>query len=284
MSAPNLSSGDISALIDHLLKSKDPATVGLRKILKTKQSAGHAYPLHSLEYEEFYVEGKTKESLNHDERIVVALEKRVNDLRVQVETLEKECTRREQSALEKGKDEGFKKGHAAALEKTRGEYAVKINELQQRFNAFCDAVESSKHSMYVNAHTVLLELCFEIARKIIHTEVICNPDVVISVIKKALTYIADKDRLVIRVAKDDLETVSGRKDFWAPVGERLESVIIEPDERLERGGCIIESNSGAADARLGVQLSELRELVEKTWKSICASAPKPGDVATDNGA
>jgi flagellar assembly protein FliH len=284
MSTPSLSSGDISALIDHLLKSKDPAVVGLKKILKSKKSAGDAYPLHPAHYEEFYIEGKTKEPLSKEERVVLTLEKRISDLQTKVSSLEKECLQREQSALENGMDKGYEKGRAAAIEKMQGEYAVKTNELQKRFNAFCAGVETAKRSMFINAHSILLELCFELVKKIIQTEVSANPDIILSVVKKALAYIDDKDRLVIRVAKDDMETVSGHKDFWLPIGERLESISIEPDERLERGGCIIESNSGAADARLGVQMNDLRELVENVWGAVCASQPQPPSAAQDGDA
>jgi len=281
MSTPNLSSNDISTLIDHLLKSKDPAAVGLKKILKNQKARENLYPLRPPEQEEFSVAGKSKEGLSENEVVVVALEKRVNDLRIQVENLEKELPRRERSAHEKGMEEGIAKGKLAERETLGARHGAAINELQKRFTAFCAGVEQSQKSMYVNAHAVLLPLCFEIAKKIMCTEALCNPQVVLSVVKKVLTYIADKDRLVIRVAKDDMETVSGRRDFWLPVGERLSSLAIEPDDRIERGGCIVESNSGVADARFGVQLGELKELVETIWKSISASAL--GDISGQAG-
>jgi flagellar biosynthesis/type III secretory pathway protein FliH len=92
-----------------------------------------------------------------------------------------------------------------------------------------------------------------------------------------MSYIADRERIIVRVSKDDLENVSRRKDFWMPVGERLESIIIEPDERIEKGGCIIESNSGVVDARLGVQFEELHDTVEKVWESVSASDTFPSE-------
>ena len=283
MSTPNLSPGDISVLIDHLLKSKDPATVGLRKILKNKKEAGDAYPLKPARYEEFYVAGKTKAQFSKDERIIIELEKQANDLRARVENYTSELPRRERLAYEKGMEEGFRKGEATAREKLQGEYDAKVNELRERITAFCSGLEISKKAVYDNAHNVLLDFCFELAKKIIQNEVSSNPGIVLSVIKKSLTYIADRERLVIRVAKDDMETVSGRKDFWMPVGEALGSITIEPDERLEKGGCIIESNSGVADARLGVQFSELQEIINKAWESMNAPEDKTSGEARESG-
>ena len=276
MSTPNLSTNDISALIDHLLKSKDPAVVGLKKILKNQKALENLHPLRSAPQEEFFVAGATKKALSENDLLIVKLEKQINSLRIQVETLQKELPQRERSAREKGREEGISQGRLAERESLGAQNAAQINELQKRVTVFCTNVEQSKNAMYINAHQLLLSLCFALTEKIICTETSSNPQVVLSVIKKALSYIADKDRLLIRVAKDDMDSVSGRKDFWKPVGENLSSLSIEPDERVERGGCIIESNSGMSDARLGVQMAELKDLVEAVWKSTCASEAGPG--------
>ena len=43
-------------------------------------------------------------------------------------------------------------------------------------------------------------------RKVISTEVTVNQNIILSVLKKALTYIGDRERLVVRVSPDDFET------------------------------------------------------------------------------
>jgi flagellar biosynthesis/type III secretory pathway protein FliH len=282
MSATPLSSNDISQLIDYLLKSKDPANVGLRKILKMKKDKDEAYPLRPASFEEFYVEGKTAESYDKNERIIIELEKQLNDLRSRRQADQKEAAAQTQQAYEKGLADGFKNGEAAARDKAKSDYAVKLNELQKKLHEVCVGLETSKNAVYSGASDILLALCFETVKKLINTEVHTNPDIILSVLQKALSYIADKDRIIIKVAKDDLETVSGRKDFWMPVGEHLKSITIETDERITKGGCIVESNSGLADARLGVGFDDLKEIVEKAWASINpynqpAAAPTPGE-------
>jgi flagellar biosynthesis/type III secretory pathway protein FliH len=267
MIAHALSPNDISALIDFLLKSKDPATVGLRRILKRKKEETGASRLRPALFEEFYVEGKT-EMFNKDERAIMELEKKVNDYRIALDHESKELPARLQRARQQGYKEGFAKGEAVAYEKATNEYDLKIDELQNKLRDFCAHVENSKKSMLAHADTLLLAFCCEFAKKIIHAEVSIRPEIILPVLQKALSYIADRERLVIRVAKDDMETVSGRKDFWIPVGEQLESIVIEADERIEKGGCIVESNSGVADARLGVRFDELKEVVFKAWESL----------------
>ena len=283
MNAPALSSNEISALIDYILKSKDPATVGLRAILKKDKEKGDAFPLQPATFEEFYIEGKTKDRYSEDERTIIDLEKRMNDLRITLDNERKELPTAIQNARDQGYKEGFAKGESATHEKAVKEYSETINNMQQKIHDFCLQIDTSKKNIFANAHSLLLAFCYEFAKKIIHAEVSANPQVILPVLQKALSYIADRERLVIRVAKDDWETVSGRKDFWMPVAEKLESIAIEADERIEKGGCIVESNSGVADARLGVRFDELKEAVSKAWESMIQSDPADGSqpVASD---
>jgi len=272
MAAPTLSPADISALIDFLLKSKDPATVGLRRILKKERAKNEAFSLRPATFENFPVEGKS-EPYSTDERIIIDLQKQVTDLRIALERERKEAPAKLRDARERGCREGFAKGEAAAHEKATDRYDLQLDELQKKCNRYLAQVEKAKKNIFANADTMLLALCCEFAKKIIQTEVSIRPEIILPVLHKALSYIADRERLVIRVAKDDVETVSGKKDFWMPVGEQLESIVIEADERIEKGGCIIESNSGVADARLGVRFDELKEVVFKAWESMDAGAP-----------
>jgi flagellar assembly protein FliH len=268
MTTPGLSPDDVSQLIDHILKSKDPASVGLRKILKHKKDVAEDFPLHPLEYEEFHAEGRTRGALSEEEKRIVKLENQVKYLLAQVQDQRVKRKTAVAAEREKAFAEGYAKGEAEGLATAQKGYDDRITQIQERVASILDSLEKSKNEIYENAHSMLLRVCLELVKKIIHTEPSINPDIVLSVIKKSLSYIADKEKLVIRVSKDDFENVSSKKDFWLPVAERVASIEIEQDERIEKGGCIIESNSGVADGRLGVQLEELGELVDKIWQGI----------------
>lgn len=275
MEKSSLSSDDVSALIDHLLKSKDPATVGLRKILKSKREAAEDFPLHPLSFEEFHVPGAAKGSFSDDEKRMLTLEKEVKELQALLAGQRDQAKAAVVAAHAAGVKDGYARGEAEGLKKAQASFDARVKELQTKIASLLETLEASKKQIYGDAHTVLLKLCFELTKKIINTECRMNPDIVLSVIKKSLSYIADRERLVVRVSKDDMETASSKKDFWLPVGDRVESIRIESDERIEKGGCIIESNSGVADARLGVQIEELAEFVEKIWESVIASPELP---------
>jgi flagellar biosynthesis/type III secretory pathway protein FliH len=270
MGARTLSSGEISELIDYLIKSKDPATVGLRTILKRKADQAEAFPLRSAILDEFTAEGKGGKRFSDDERIIMDLEKRVDKLKATIENQRREFEATLAQERKKSYTEGFNAGETAGSGKTATECGRTIENLRHKVHGFCAQLGQAQKAVFADAHSLLLAFCIEFSKKIIQTEVSLNPDIVLHVLTKALSYVADKERLVIKVAKDDWESASGKKDFWIPVGDKPGSVVIEADSRVEKGGCIVESNSGAVDARLGVQIAELTDIVRKEWESIDA--------------
>jgi len=168
---------------------------------------------------------------------------------------------------EKGKQEGFKEGEKQGQGTAEKKFNAEVAKLKEQTAKYFKQVEQSKDEMIRGLEHILLKFCMELTKKIVANEAVTNPELVLSVIKKSLSMIADRDNILIRVAPGDLETASGAKDFLSTVTERLENVRFEVDDRIQKGGCIIESNSGMVDARLGVQLDEIEQLIEKAWES-----------------
>jgi flagellar assembly protein FliH len=180
-----------------------------------------------------------------------------------------------QAAFARGIAAGKAEGDAAGHERGHAECAPKLAELEQQIADTCAALEQWKRDVFRNSEHLVLKLAIEIARKIINTELSLNREIVAGVVKKALSFIADYDRLIIRVAPQEINIVKERQNLWLPAGERVRDIAIVEDPLIQPGGCVIESNTGNADARLGVQFEELAELVEKAWRSLSADEPAP---------
>ncbi|NLW30461.1 MAG: hypothetical protein GXY77_03290 [Fibrobacter sp.] len=264
----------VSDLINKILETKDPATVGLRKIIRRKNEEKDDFFVHKPQITEFDFDGKKKKNLSEDELRILELEKTVADLKIQLQKNTQKAQNAVQNAFVKGKTQGVAQGIEKGKAETTEIYEKKIDEIQLRIGNVLKKVEEEKQAVFRDSEHLLLQLCMEMVKKIIATELSINKDVILSVLKKALNSIAEKDNLIIRISPDDMDAVSGRKDFWVPVSDNLKNITIEPDERISCGGCIIESNSGTTDARLGVQCDELSELVLKAWENVNASIPQ----------
>jgi len=271
MSSRTFSQDEISALIDYVLESRDPATVGLRKILK-KGESGQTFACRPLDFEEFHIEGRRKPALSEQEQRLLQLEKSVAELKSRLEKQKSESEEKARREFERGRSEGEAEGARKGKEEACRESEARIGELSEKTASFIEHFESSRRRIYAESHHTLLRLAFAVARKILDTELSTNRDIVLSTIRKALSYIADRDNLRVRVAEEDYEVVSRNEAFWKSVTDRLGDMRITADPRVDKGGCVIESNAGDVDARVGVQYDELRELVERVWDSVTSTA------------
>jgi flagellar assembly protein FliH len=263
-----LSDLQVSQLIDHLLKSRDPATVGLRRIVKRKSDEGAAFPLKQLYLEQFGTKEAQAGIFRKDEVAVLEMQKEITLLRQRIESEKKKAVEALDAAYSKGLSEGEARGRTSQHTADEKEYLARLAEIEIRIAAMLSDVLESKRSSMVESKQFLLEMSMLIARKVVAAEISGNPDTVLSVIKKAISYISDRERLVVRVNTGDMENVTGKKEFWTSIGERLEGIKIESDDRIEKGGCIIESASGVADARVNVLFDELHDIIEKTWNDV----------------
>lgn len=287
MSNKKVSPENVTELIDYLMQTKDPATVGLRKILKKKEETGKDFPLQCLTLEELQAKEGTKKIFDEKEKRIIELEKVNIQLTSKFETFKKKAAQAIQAAYAKGIQEGSARGQQSGFQSAQQEFDQKIQRIEDKLAGIFADIEKSQKVQLRDSQKFILNMAMNVAQKIIGTELTTNASVVLAVIKKALTYVADKQKLIIRVAPADLQEVTGKKDFWVSVTERLENVIVEADERIGPGGCIVESTAGVADARLNVQFDEIRELVERMWENVVVeeeSAETPVfDLSNENG-
>jgi len=281
MSDSNVSPENVSALIEKLLKTSDPATVGLRRIIKNKKSEAKTYPLQDLTFKPIESADKKTKIFSEEERRVMELEKELvalkHKLNMEKKKRELEVNAASNTAAKKAFDEGKNEGYQQAV----AEHNQKLDAVQSQVTEFVLKVEKAQKKIFTHAEHLVVRLANTLAKKIIHTELQQNPDIAVGTVKRALTHIADREKVVIRVAPDDYERVSERKEFWMPTMERSESVIIEKDDRVDRGGCIVESNDGIVDARLGVQFSELQELIESTWTDAASALSDTDELSAE---
>jgi len=280
MSDDAISSENISELIEHLMKSKDPATVGLRRILKKKSEQGQDFPLQDHALEEFAAKGSHSNVFSDNEKRLLELEKETLELKKELTSQKKNAEQAIQTAYKKGLEEGIKQGEEAGKALSQDAYNQQLKIIEERLVTLFNSITESRKSLYLEAHRNVLDLCVLMVRRIINTELSVNPDIVLSVIKKALTFIADRQEFVLRVSPDDLETVTKKQDLWTSISDRLNAITVEQDERIEKGGCIIESNTGITDARIPVQIGELIEVIDETWDDLVTSGGIQADEET----
>ena len=270
---------EAAGLIDRLLEIRDPATVGLRRIIKQKRDAVSDFPLLPVKPEDFSKQGSSSGGPNRvftdDEKRVIELERDILRMRAEVEDVRKKSDEGINNAYRKGVADGTAAGLKEGEKRAKASYDVKLTEIFGRIALYLNEIESGRRTILVDAYADTLAIARAVARRILNTELSADSDTAARTVRAALSYIADKSRLRIRVNPTDLPNLTARADLWPSIADRLENVSLEPDERIERGGCIVESAGGIADARIETQTAAIQELIDRLWQELSTSSDFP---------
>lgn len=107
----------------------------------------------------------------------------------------------------------------------------------------------------------MLALAFGIARRIVGRTIEMDETAIARIVAQAMESVRNQRQIVVLVHPDDVPQLEAHRDLWTGQIEGA-SVYLEADERIERGGCVIETQSGRVDARLDVQLDAMRRAME----------------------
>lgn len=152
-------------------------------------------------------------------------------------------------------DDGFKQGEEAAREEIAERFATLFASLEQAW----EALSRGRAEALRLAEEDIITLALQLAQKIVHYEVSGHRQVFATTLQRALTFLVDCDRVVIRVNPTDLVQAQELQPHL--VGSRGLSTapILCGDESIGRGGCVVDSEFGSIDARIEAQFAELEQ-------------------------
>jgi len=117
-------------------------------------------------------------------------------------------------------------------------------------------LEALKEKLLHEAEQEILNLVFLVAGKVVHREVQEDSDVILSVLRDAMKNVRVKEEIRIRMHPEDYRHMTeAHPDFLAGFGD----IAIEKDEKIGRGGAIVESPAWEVDARVDQQMDKIRE-------------------------
>ena len=180
------------------------------------------------------------------ERAKLEVERMVKEAEMRVAEIEHEAY---QKGYDAGREVGFKKGQA------------EVRRLIDRLGTIVGQAIDVREEIIAASEKQMVDMILMIARKVIKDEVVERKEVVLNNIREALKRIKDRDRVDIRVNFADLELTTAHKDELIKMMESLRKVNIYEDSRIDRGGCVIETDVGSIDARISTQLKEIEEAI-----------------------
>lgn len=156
---------------------------------------------------------------------------------------------------------GFNDGLKDATNRLQKEYSEKLrakyNQLDELMNHLAEQSQNQKEIF----SQLVIETSFAIAEKIIQREIEKESNI-LSVIETCLKKVLTANSILIKLNPEDFEVVSNDlKELNKSID--VSKIKFEKDEMIEKGGCLVETEIGNADARISSQLSELKRKLEQ---------------------
>jgi flagellar assembly protein FliH len=160
--------------------------------------------------------------------------------------------------------ESYKKGYEAGREEGYKEGQAEVMRLIDRLGTIVSTAVDIRDDIIKSSEKMMTEMILMISRKVIKDEIVERREVIINNIKEAIKRVKDRDRIDVRVNFADLDMTTAHKDELIKMMESLKKVNIYEDSRVDRGGCIIETDVGSIDARISTQLDAIEEAIRNT--------------------
>lgn len=187
-------------------------------------------------------------------RLENELKFRVADaLQMKLEELEPVRQQEREDQYEKGYIEGFENG--------RQEELHKIAPLKQRLSETIEKTVEFRDQITRESEKTIVEMALNFARVIVGREIQSSTDIVRNQVKKALEFNISEAELQFHINPEDIGQFDDMEEFIPE--EYLNRIRVIPDESVDKGGCMLNTNAGIIDATIKAQLAELEANIRK---------------------
>jgi flagellar assembly protein FliH len=158
----------------------------------------------------------------------------------------------EEEAKRAGFDQGTSDGRAAAQ--------AEMDEMLETMRGLVEMARVERHKIIEGAEPEIVKLSVAIAERILNQHVALEPNTVLDMTRAAITRLVNRETVTVRVNPGDIETMRQHREKLMAMND-IDNLRIIEDQRVDRGGVVIETDAGTIDAKINTQLREVRRLL-----------------------
>jgi flagellar assembly protein FliH len=157
--------------------------------------------------------------------------------------------------LEQKYNIGFEEGYNKAKEELEETFVNQLVEKSENFYKILSSFEEKLIDYEKSFDKLVLAFTKSVSKKVLKREVEIESPLG-EVIREASTKVLGANDVVIKLNPDDYNEIA-ESDFSKRFAGNFQRIKFEEDNKIEKGGCIIETEIGNVDARLGTQVDEI---------------------------
>ncbi len=196
--------------------------------------------------------------------------KRIEKERVKLvsEMEAKSATARKKAAAE-GFEEGRKAGYDQGIDDAKKEASREAADTIRSSVELLESVYSTlgeKMSDLVSLQSPRLVRMWErLLSRMLLKEVSLDGETAIRVLRGVLERISEKERLLVYLNPEDVDSVRNRRDEYGDLLRGVRHLEFTPDPNVDAGSCIVETNMGIYDARWRTQLEQIGAEIDQLF-------------------
>jgi flagellar assembly protein FliH len=152
------------------------------------------------------------------------------------------------------------KAHAEGFAAGRERAEREMDDMLTTMRELLEMARAERRKLLEESEPEMVRLALGIAERVLHQQVALDRGVVIEMAKTAIARLIERDSVTVRVNPADLERMREHREELVAVGDIRNLRVVE-DQRVGRGGVVVETEAGTIDARIGTQLDEARKIL-----------------------
>lgn len=193
--------------------------------------------------------------------------KLIDDASTDAETLLREAQARALSLIDDAnrraadiESEARRDGFAQGASDGRAAADAEMEEMLQTMRGLIEMARAERYKIIESAEPEIVRLSVAIAERILGQHIALEPQTVLDMARSAITRLVNRESVTVRVNPADIETMREHRDQLMSMND-IDNLRIIEDQRVDRGGVLLETEAGTIDAKVSTQLREVRRLL-----------------------
>ena len=178
------------------------------------------------------------------------------DAHTRARQLLEEAVQRGEEVVDAAREQAHSEGFSAGTDQANRD----MSDMMATMHNLVDMARVERHKLIESAEPELVRLAMGIAERILHQQIALDRGVVIEMAKVAIARLVDRESVTVRVNPADLERMRQHRDEFLNASDIRHLRFVE-DQRVDRGGVVVETDGGTIDARISTQLNEAKRVL-----------------------